>query len=159
MQERQEGLPLEEEESKLEEPLLEEPLLEEELLEEDKMPSNKIHCAISMKRTGKTFQELHYWIDGNGADKSVNHRNKRHGYTEELRRYVHNKFGGDKAVSEWLFHIALDNLDTSVTNDWRNNVSDSNLHVFGFCKNGFIHYEEQIMDEEGLEETFDEGED
>ena len=77
------------------------------------MPSGKHHQAISKERTGKTFAKLHNWIDDNKDDKSVNHRSKNHYYTKELRQYVYNTFGGNEAVSEWLFHIALDNLDTS----------------------------------------------
>ncbi len=73
------------------------------------MPSNNVHCAISKKRTGKTYKELHQWIDNNIDDRSVNHRSKNHYYSEELREFVYVNFGGNEAVSEWLFHIALDN--------------------------------------------------
>ena len=119
------------------------------------MPKWKIHFALSKKRTENPYKELHMWIDENKDESGVNHRNKKHYYTEELRDYVYNKFGGSEAVSEWLFHIALDNLDTSVTNDWMHKVSDSNFHKFGFENDGWIHYEENELDEDGMEEEFE----
>ena len=120
------------------------------------MPSNKVHCAISNKRTGEDYKELHQWIDENSDDQSVNHRSKNHYYCEELRKLVYDKFGGDEAVSEWLFHIALDNLDTSVTNDWKNGVSNNNFHSFGFEPDGFIHYEEEELSDSEMEFNFSE---
>ena len=118
------------------------------------MPSGKIHRAISKKRTGNSYAELHSWIDDNEEDIGVNHRNKKHYYTEDLREEVSRRFGGAGAVSEWLFHIALDNLDTSVTNDWMHDISDSNFHKFGFEEDGFIHYEEYGLDDDEFEEEF-----
>ena len=120
------------------------------------MPSGKIPQAISRKRTGKSYDKLHCWIDDNKDDKSVNHRSKNHHYSEDLRKYVYSNFGGHEAVSEWLFHIAMDNLDTSVTNDWMHGVSGSNYHRFGFLENGFIFYDEEELDLEDLEDEFEE---
>lgn len=84
------------------------------------MPSGKVHRAISYKRTGFDFAELHQWIDYDGDKKGVDHRINRHSYNkkeaEQIRIYWDNKKGkgwGDKAIVEWLFHIALDNLDTA----------------------------------------------
>jgi len=119
------------------------------------MPIGKVHRAISKKRTGKSYEKLHRWIDDNKDTRGVNHRNKNHYYTEELRQYVFSNFGGHEAVSEWLFHIALDNLDTSVTNDWMRKVSDSNFHKFGFQDDGFIHYEEDELDDSDFEDEFE----
>ena len=119
------------------------------------MPYNKVHCAISKQRTGKSYYKLHKWIDNNKEERGVNHRSKNHFYTKEIRQDVFDRFGGDEAVSEWLFHIALDNLDTSVTNDWKNNVADSNVHIFGFNVNGYIYYEEKELSDEDLEDTFE----
>lgn len=118
------------------------------------MPSNQVHCAISKKRTGKTYKELHQWIDNNTDDKSVSHRSKNHFYSNELREEVFRRFGGAEAVSEWLFHIALDNLDTSVTNDWNYLKVNNNFHKFGFEPDGFIHYEEDELDDEEMEDEF-----
>ena len=124
------------------------------------MPLNEVHCAISKKRTGKTYKELHQWIDNNIDDRSVNHRrvnhrSKNHHYSKELRKFVYTSFGGNEAVSEWLFHIALDHLDTSITNYWRNGVSDNNFHAFGFELNGFIHYDEAELTDSEMEENFE----
>ncbi len=120
------------------------------------MPHNKVHCAISKKRTGKTYKVLHQWIDDNKDDRSVNHRSKNHYYSEELRNFIYSKFGGNEAVSEWLFHIALDNLDTSVINDWNYLKIKNNFHKFGFEPDGFIHYGEEELEESEMEDEFSE---
>jgi len=120
------------------------------------MPSNRVHCAISKKRTGKNYKELHQWIDDNKEDRSVNHRSKNHYYSEELRKFVYTNFGGNEAVSEWLFHIALDNLDTSIINDWNHLKIKNNFHKFGFEPDGFIHYEEDELDDDKMEDEFSE---
>jgi len=119
------------------------------------MPNWKTHFAISKARTEDNFKELHKWIDENKEDSGVNHRSKNHYYSEELKDIVSKRFGGPIAVSEWLFHIALDNLDTSVTNDWMHNLSDSNIHKFGFRADGFIFYEENEVDDEFLINEFE----
>jgi hypothetical protein len=85
---------------------------------------------------------LHEWID---EGKGVDHRQKRHFYTRKYQDYIYKNFGGHEAVSEWLFHIALDNLDTSIKNDKMHNLSKINLHKFGFEENGYIHYMEKIV--------------
>lgn len=102
------------------------------------MPAVKIHEAISKKRTGETYADLHKWID---EGKGVNHRRERHFYTTKYKDHVLNNFGGHEAVSEWLFHIALDNLNTSVINDRDFGVAETNLFKIGFEENGYIHYE------------------
>ena len=76
------------------------------------MPSVAEHCAISKKRTGKDYKELHEWIDEPKNYLGVNHRIERHADTEIYRKFITEKFG-DKAVIEWLFHIAIDNLQTA----------------------------------------------
>jgi len=129
------------------------------------MPKWKIHFVLSRKRTkGNSYEKLHKWIDKNyEVDKDVNHRNNgRHIYTEENRKFIYLNFGGDEAVSEWLFHIAIDNLNTSVINDWKTGISLSNFHKFGFGdknpdnNNGFIYYAEDELNEEEIEEEFSE---
>jgi len=113
------------------------------------MPAVKTHEAISHQRTGKIYAELHKWID---EFKGVNHREKRHYYTKTYRDFIFKNFGGHEAVSEWLFHIALDNLNTSIKNDKIHNLSNTNFHKFGFEENGYIHYtEKEIVD---LEKEF-----
>ncbi len=73
------------------------------------MPKWKIHFALSSKRIdGNSHEKLHKWIyKDDENDKDVNHRNNGiHIYTEENRKFIHLNFGGNEAVSEWLFHIA-----------------------------------------------------
>lgn len=95
------------------------------------------------------FKELHEWIDEDNDDRGVNHRSKKHYYTKELKDEVSKKFGGAQAVSEWLFHIALDNLDTYYTNEWNFNNKRKNFIKFGFSRSGYIFCEEgQIEDED-----------
>ena len=118
------------------------------------MPNWKTHFAISKRRTGDSYFKLHKWIDDNKDESGVNHRNKKHAYTEEDREFVESNFDGAEAVSEWLFHIALDNLDTSVTNDWMHKISNSNLHMFGFQGNGYIFYEEDEVGDDELVKEF-----
>jgi hypothetical protein len=84
------------------------------------MPSVKTHCAISEKRTGYAFGRLHEWIDEDAEELGVDHRKRRHYFNRrdqrEIRDYWDAKKGkgwGEKAVVEWLFHIALDNLETA----------------------------------------------
>jgi len=76
------------------------------------MPEVEIHCKISKTRTGNEFRELHEWIDEPKAFLKHNHRIERHSFHEGYREYIEEKWGG-KAVVEWLFHIALDNLETA----------------------------------------------
>ena len=82
------------------------------------MPSFRTHCAISKKRTGNGFAELHRWIDKPTTRLGYDHRIERHHFNEAdkntIKRYWDSKRKGlgEKAVIEWLFHIALDNLVT-----------------------------------------------
>ena len=76
------------------------------------MPSVEEHCAISKKRTNKEFRELHEWTDAPKSELGVNHRIERHSDNEIYRKFIETRWG-DKAVIEWLFHIAVDNLQTA----------------------------------------------
>jgi hypothetical protein len=76
------------------------------------MPSVKTHCAISQKRTGNDFAELHKWIDEPTKDLGSDHRIERHYYNDDDKNTIKRRWG-EKAVIEWLFHIALDNLYTA----------------------------------------------
>jgi len=84
------------------------------------MPSVKKHCAISKKRTRFAFGELHEWIDKDAKTTGVDHRKERHYFNLEDQKTIKDywderkgKGWGEKAIVEWLFHIALDNLDTA----------------------------------------------
>ncbi|MCK4647687.1 hypothetical protein KAT24_02045 [Candidatus Pacearchaeota archaeon] len=77
------------------------------------MPNQEVHCEISRIRTkGNSYQELHAWMDEASKYIGSNHRLERHFYTEEYKDYITERWGA-KAVVEWLFHIAIDNLETA----------------------------------------------
>ena len=84
------------------------------------MPSVKKHCAISKKRTRYGFGELHEWIDKGAKNMGVDHRKERHYFNQKDEKTIKEfwderkgKGWGEKAIVEWLFHIALDNLETA----------------------------------------------
>ena len=84
------------------------------------MPGVRVHSAISKKRTGFSFGELHEWIDEGAKEKGVDHRQERHYFNRKDLKAIKDhwdktkgKAWGKKAVIEWLFHIALDNLQTA----------------------------------------------
>jgi len=84
------------------------------------MSSVRIHCAISKKRTGFAFRELHEWIDEDAKNVGVSHRKKRHYFNLKDQKTIKDywdkmkgKGWGEKAIVEWLFHIAIDNLETA----------------------------------------------
>lgn len=76
------------------------------------MPDLETHCKISKIRTGEEFRELHVWMDEATKSLKHNHRLERHFFTQEYKDFIKEKWGG-KAVVEWLFHIAIDNLETA----------------------------------------------
>ena len=76
------------------------------------MPKLTVHCALSKKRTGQNFRELHEWIDEHHKTLGMDHRTVRHSLCEEDMECVRKRWG-DKGVVEWLFHIAIDYLWTS----------------------------------------------
>jgi len=76
------------------------------------MPSIEEHCKFSKKRTGKEYRDLHEWIDAPKEELGINHRIERHSDNEIYRKFIKDKWG-DRGVIEWLFHIAVDNLQTA----------------------------------------------
>jgi len=76
------------------------------------MPNFETHCKISQKRTHNEFKALHKWMDEATKYLGQDHRIERHFYTQEYKDFI-NKEWGSKAVVEWLFHIALDNMETA----------------------------------------------
>lgn len=76
------------------------------------MPDIDVHCKISNIRTGDEFKKLHEWVDEPKKFLGHNHRIERHSFHEGYKDYIEKKWG-KKAVVEWLFHIALDNLETA----------------------------------------------
>ncbi len=129
------------------------------------MPSYKTHCAISKKRTGNDFGELHRWIDRSTRRLGVAHRRRRHYYNEEdkntIKEYWDSKEEGlgEKAVIEWLFHIALDNLDTAFRMSCKNfsyGEKAYNIMEFGLSKSGYIHCNFDRVAEDELDLIFEE---
>ncbi len=75
----------------------------------NKMPSLKEHCQFSELRTGKSFEELHRWMDKYQKEMGISHREKRHSLNDiEAVR----KRWGDDGVIEFLVHIIADFKDT-----------------------------------------------
>ena len=107
------------------------------------MPSLKVHCAMSMKRTGQSFRDLHEWIDSPSKEMGYNHRVKRHAYNLDDEKYIKAQYPdpemAQKAVVEWLFHIALDNISTSFKMSKRMYGNDApNSFKFGMTDSNFI---------------------
>jgi hypothetical protein len=128
------------------------------------MPSFKTHCAISKKRTGNDFAELHRWIYKPTSRLGADHRVERHHYNENDKNTIKEYWDakgeglGEKAVIEWLFHIAIDNLYTAFK---MSNKSFSyghktyNLMYFGLSKSGYIHCDFETVDEHELYSLFE----
>jgi hypothetical protein len=65
---------------------------------------------------------------------------------------------GEKAVVEWLFHIALDNLSTAFKmskQDFSYGDRTFNLMEFGLSKSGYIHCDFRRVDERELHSIFE----
>ena len=112
------------------------------------MPNLKTHCAISKKRTNYDFADLHKWIDEPKKKLGFDHRQERHYFNERDMKYIKNYWDkrkkglGEKAIIEWLFHIAIDNLDTAFrlsSKDFSYGEKTFNFMEFGIQKSGFIH--------------------
>ena len=129
------------------------------------MPKNDVHCAISKKRTRFNFKKLHQWIDKDEKGLGVNHRKLKHAYTTKeakiIERYWDAEKGkgwGKKAVVEWLFHIAIDNIETAFkeANKAYKGNNAYNFFKFGLEKDSkFIHCEFDRLDEDELDEEFE----
>jgi hypothetical protein len=126
------------------------------------MPKLDQHCAISKKRTGFDFRELHMWMDAPKDKLGYNHRIRRHLYNEEeekkIKDYWENKRGkgwGQRAVVEWLFHIALDHLSTAFKKSKSvYGERTFNYIAFGLSKTNYVHLDHDAYSEYGLEEYF-----
>lgn len=74
---------------------------------------------MSKRRTKRDFRSLHEWIDADSKELGVDHRIKRHAFNKKDEKTIWEFWEakerglGNKAVIEWLFHIALDNLQTA----------------------------------------------
>jgi len=125
------------------------------------MPNLRTHCAISRKRTGRDFEDLHKWIDSPSKELGMDHRVVRHAYNRQdedtIRSFWEDKERGlgEKAVVEWLFHIAIDNLDTAFKKSWRAYKNNRyNFLQFGLTNSGYIHIEPESLNQNELERKF-----
>lgn len=74
------------------------------------MPNHEEHCEDSLRRYGKTFSELHTWMDEPSTILGPNHRKYRHDpNTTPLEA---KKIFGENADHVCLDHIRLDELDS-----------------------------------------------
>lgn len=129
------------------------------------MPSLKVHCAVSRERTGFNFKKLHEWIDEPYKKLGFNHRTERHAYNTQEEKQIRDYWDkekdpgwGEKAVVEWLFHIAIDNLETAFKRAQKcyrgNNVY--NFFKFGMIpESKFIYFDFDRLDEDELQDEFD----
>ena len=67
------------------------------------MPSIEKHVEISMKRTGKSYTEVHEWVD------DPQHKNERHDITRipDAFQMFKEKYG-EEAAREYVQHLADD---------------------------------------------------
>jgi hypothetical protein len=88
------------------------------------MPNHEAHCEDSLRRYGKTFSELHKWMDEPSAILGASHRKYRHDPNTTPREAK--AIFGESADHACLDHIRLDELesrrqgirrDTSVSTD------------------------------------------
>ena len=127
------------------------------------MPNFKTHCAISKIRIGNDFADLHRWIDEPQEEFGQDHRILRHSYNEGDKNYIKEYWDsrgglGEKAVIEWLFHIATDNLATAYSmskKDFSYGYKTYNLMQFGFSETGFIHCSFSRVNEQELDSVFE----
>lgn len=91
---------------------------------------------------------------------------KRHHYNERdkntIKEYWDSKGEGmgEKAIIEWLFHIALDNLSTAFKmSNQKFSYGDKayNLMHFGLSRSGYIHCIFERVDDDELNSMFEDG--
>ena len=105
------------------------------------MPNVEQHCEISKKRTKKEYRGLHEWIDAPKKELGKNHRIERHADNEFYRDFIKKKWG-EKAVIEWLYHIAIDNLQTAFkTSHEIYGDKTYNYHRFALSKSDEIFFD------------------
>ena len=112
------------------------------------MPNHEEHCAESLKRYGKTFSELHRWMDEPSLLLGAKHRIYRHNpfVTPSEAKAIFG-FNADNAC---LDHIRLDELESrkSKATIWFQNINfydfESVLPVMKFrvqSNAGVYHFE------------------
>jgi hypothetical protein len=129
------------------------------------MPNFKAHCAISQQRTGFDFADLHKWMDNPPEAKIIgpSHSILRHAFTESdmnyIKDYWEGKKGsgwGDKAVIEWLFHIAIDNIHTAFKlSKTHYGANTYNLLGIGLNSNGYVSVDFDRVSDHELRDIFE----
>ena len=103
------------------------------------------------------------WMDEPQSEFGQDHRIARHSYNENDKNYIKTYWDniesrlGEKAVIEWLFHIAPDNLDTAFKMSKQSFSYGSkafNLMQFGLSESGYIHCRFYKVDETELDSIF-----
>lgn len=74
------------------------------------MPNHETHCEDSYRRYGKTFSELHTWMDEPSTILGPNHRKYRH--DPNTTPWEAKRIFGENADHACLDHIRLDELDS-----------------------------------------------
>ncbi len=71
------------------------------------MPSVRTHCELSKKRTGRTYRELHEWMDPGSTNERL--ARERHDIINIPQHipYIRQTWG-DEGVKEFLQHIKDD---------------------------------------------------
>ncbi len=94
------------------------------------MPSIEKHVETSIKRTGRSYREVHEWID------DPQHKNERHDITRipEFSKMFEEKYGKE-AVQEYVQHLAddLNGKFTHVIEDVQSAMNET-LNYFGIKK-------------------------
>lgn len=117
------------------------------------MPRLDKHRAISRERTGHPYAELHKWMDEHYTELGEEHRIHRHVLRSDDLEYVRKRFGGDKAVVEWLFHSAIDSLETAYKISKRvYGDLTYNFIMIGFGKGGYLHVAFRTLDDRSLQD-------
>ncbi|MGA3289384.1 MAG: hypothetical protein ABSD42_04000 [Candidatus Bathyarchaeia archaeon] len=86
------------------------------------MPNHEEHCADSLKRYGKTFSEMHRWMDEPSLILGAAHRKYRH--DPNVTPAEAKSIFGENADNACLDHIRLDVLEAhrSTTTVWSPNT-------------------------------------
>ena len=74
------------------------------------MPNHEEHCAESLKRYGKTFSEVHRWMDEPSLLLGSSHRKYRH--DPDVTPFEAKAIFGDFADHVVLDHIRLDEVES-----------------------------------------------
>jgi len=119
------------------------------------MPNFNVHCKISEIRTGNRFEALHKWIDQPREDLGVDHRTERHSYNRADEQYIRDRWDS-RGVVEWLFHIAIDNIDTAYKKEKTTYGKENafNFFRFGLASDNFIYIDAETLDDDALEDEF-----